>query len=339
MNIAKYCLALCLLASSVASAPGQRYSEVGPGQIDVALEQDGPDPLPYQPVRLRITFKNLTKQSINPGLPHFEEDLQFLELKGPEDQDFRPIRTATQLTQPFRGLACIYRNLPPVYLEAGGRRSLSFPLVAYWAPMKIGAPEWFPDSPVQPLFPKPDAYTFRYYYRCDPTKSLQSKATIVRTLTVKVKEPAEKDRAVLDTLAQDNRLYGDIMNVLWWTPTKEDVPKLQAILRDHPDSAYAPYARLALARHYAAYSDPSRRVSRAKAADEAEKLLGTDFALRPSAFRVMVDCDPEYRQKSLESLFNEFYDAIEWRPITWQGRLGIKPPQPHPEPSTGNGPE
>jgi hypothetical protein len=325
-------------AGSVAAHSG--FSRISPSQVSMLVTQVGSEVLPYQAVRVRIAFRNLTEQAITPGPRSVEKDFQFVELKRPTDGEFRSIQSAMRLLSP------VDRNVVggpvehhvPMPMKPHGQWSVSFPIRgALWAndAANLEDRRWWPECPARALFPKPGTYTLRFHYQCDETKGLGSDTTLVETLAIDVKEPPAADKPIVEALEKDPVLFAAMMGRM--VPDREPlVPKLQAIVRNRPESTYTPYAKLALARLYKeGVGAQSRRVGRAMAADELESILDRDFPFVPAAHLLMIDCEPTYGTPAdMRTIVEVFQDAPEWRSKIkhWNRRLRGDMPSLVPDP-------
>lgn len=206
-----------------------------------------------------------------------------------------------------------------------GTTSISLPIVATWTSDEDRVP--YPDKPARPLFPKPGDYEFRLYYLCDQHK-FDSPNTISAAVTVRVREPEGKDREIVEQLQKDNGLFARVMNPFWVHVGDEYIPKLKVLLHDHPNSSYAPYFRLALARNYLAVGTGlTSRVKMAMAADELEKSIESEFAFAPFAQLRLMECDLGYNRANRDFLARKYWHAQEWHHETNQTDVISPPPK------------
>jgi hypothetical protein len=288
----------------------QSNDEVFP---DLLVEQVGPAPLPYQPIRLRFVLSNGSGK-ITRKLQYLESECYVTGIKGPTNFKFQPIGTASYLhfrpmmttgTVPLYGRAISGKQH---HLAPGEKQSVSGPFVGvgFWGNVRV-------------LFPEPGEHTLRLEFLQNATEGprLQAEPRLVT-----VGKPAGDDAAWFEFFQKKKNVADDFVTALAYGfgAQKREGGSLEALMVLYPKSSYVPYARYALAARLVYDYSRDRGAQRAEL-DEPRKLLEAidlkDFAYAPDAL-VLMKRIKEYQQdedgaaKIAARLQKEYPDAIEW---------------------------
>src|SRR5262249_9959982 len=148
-----------------------------------------------------------------------------------------------------------------LFLEPAEQTSLSFALAAEWVAMRsdLGAPT--AKSIVgQPLFPEAGVYLLQFRY---VSSGWQDEKALVATAEITVREPGDEEKAIIGILSGTPALGSALLRPVD-SPERNLVPVLKSVIKRWPRSAYADYARFALARFYGAQGGPKYRIHWAK---------------------------------------------------------------------------
>jgi len=225
-----------------------------PEGLQLLVQKVGPDPLPYQAVRLRLTLRNDGKKEVADLL--LPEGTSILTgIKGPKDADF----LSTGLKGRRGGVGLLprsrsdFRNHDLVFetqrltLKPGEQDSVVGAFVRPASPDELA------------LLLQPGEHTLRLEYWQKYSASFDLKPA---TVQVKVAEPKGADAEVcklLDKLRATKRdVVDSFMAAIYYRdcPEAETVPFLESIVTKYPKSSYADYARLILAHHHLEGQDP-----------------------------------------------------------------------------------
>src|SRR5262249_1713059 len=153
--------------------------------------------LPFEPIRLRVTIKNVGKTRLGPMIP-IDYSAGF-ELKGPQDKDFKTPHRPGLLFDSDEGIGETQREFRngevPNVLSAAEASSVTFAFAADW---ETDDQRWSKDG--RALTPEPGDYKIKCYYTVD----VKNKKHISQTLELEVREPkTPDDAAVFEMLKKD----------------------------------------------------------------------------------------------------------------------------------------
>jgi hypothetical protein len=265
--------------------------------VQLSLSLVGQPALPYEPIRVRLTLKNVSRARVGPMVRI--EDFGSFEIKGPGDKHFKmPSWELSDPDQPIPDMPDQHADAPNI-LGPGEQTSVSFAFAADWDKRDERCRNGCP------LTPEPGDYTIKCSFDIDVKK----KTLVEKTLDIEVRKPkTADDAAVYDMLKKDPALAGAIMQSVG-APDKDTVAKLEQLLVHHKRSTYADYARFAVARYGVRSKDEQLY---ADAVKELKSLAGRDFAYRPNAIIALIKTGPQDLD-DLKALMNrEYFDSIEW---------------------------
>jgi hypothetical protein len=262
-------------------------------------------PLPYQAVRVRLTVENTGRAPIS----------------------IYPLEIGTEVWTTGRNGAGPARGVPPfggtfvlppfdcgphvlassVFLRPGQRHTLTGAAAVSVRDEK----EWRagPSVTAVPLFPEPGIYTLRVHYWCVRQPKPGEFDRLATDLKVEVRKPAELDKAWVEALARDEGLVRVLLRPD--APCSDECAAvLGRLIEKAPDSTYADYGRLVVARHHL------RAGARARGVAVLEKMTGrkesSGFALLPDAWLELRGADAEQKGDITRRLNRDFPDALEW---------------------------
>jgi hypothetical protein len=271
--------------------------------LEIVVEQVGPAPLPYQWVRLRVTFHNKGKEAItDPRL--LSPGMAFTAVKGPKDRALRrpgegpymlgpPQPSKNGLTYPSSRLGRMKQE-ERLTLQPGESISITGALGSYQAGDGV--------------FDQPGDYLLQLRYV--GKQSLLS----AKPLTMTVGTPQGTDAEALKLLQKQNAsLAGFTAAVRYdniWLD-KEYILKLKEIVDKHPKSSYADYARYLLTCRMGekAFDKPAEAGQALESIDVKTFPFGANVLLTQ---RLWAQYDKAQLAKIDEKLDADFYDSDVW---------------------------
>lgn len=308
-RLLRTCFAI-LAACSVAEWARGDYVAVNPKDIEMKVELVGEPPLPFQPVRLRVSIRNVSKNRLGPRLGPVDDCRDAL-IRGPRDDRYEPAQAGLSFSATTTTSACYTMNRrAPLYLEPGEQTSVSFALGRRRVEVGTGV---VPQPRDISLFPEPG----EYWLKCSYCKDIE------KQLEVRVREPQGADRAIYEVLRKNPQLAAALLEGVR-PPEEALVPKLEAIVELFPESSYAGYARFALARfHLKGNGFPLEhppnvtRVALAKAATQLEQIYPDPRiagAYYPNAMIAMKAADLRFYEINMIAgrLVDNSRDSVEY---------------------------
>ena len=341
-------ISLSLLGMVLFSADSQEHATTSDKDVSCTLQVVGPDPLPYQGVRLRMTVRNSNSAWFGPVLAldlhpvdrnikvdtGRSENVHGALLWGPFNAKFLKMHGATQhfVEQRANDLVTLVRD---------EQTSFSYAVSGRYLPAK----GTFPSEPsfvhlIKTLFPEPGTYLLEAKVPADllqPQENFDKRAYQTVQAKITVRAPQGDDLGFYDMLKRDDRLVSAMM----WpvnVPEDDQLPKLRQLIEEYPKSSYTPYARFALARYH--YARKTSKAEREKAIRLLRDLLEPErpyFPYEPYAIAALITLDPTSHEKYVPIMDREHPDAIEWltespygdrRRIRHPRALPPKPPRP-----------
>lgn len=279
---------------------------------DLLVEQVGPAPLPYQPIRLRITLSNGGDKATQ-KMQHVESECYITGIKGPTNFKFQPVGgdylglrpvMAHGTPRPYHREASRKQH----QLAPGQKQSVSgtFVGVGFLGGERV-------------LFPEPGEHTLRVEYLQNATMGPRLKAD---ELFVTVGKPTGDDAAWFEFFKKKKNVADDFMTALAYRygARKREGGALEALIELFPKSSYVPYARFALAARLVTDYENDRGAQRAELKEPWDLLAAIDlkdFAYAPDALVLMKKIkehqdDEDGANKIAARLQKEYPDAIEW---------------------------
>ena len=310
-------LSLAMLEGSVGN---QQNATTPDKDVRYTLQVVGPEPLPYQAVRLRLVAQNQSTKGHGPIKDLFGVNTHFRNGNKPdrllgELQIWWSFSTAFHYRFPRTGTPpwLAYTRDWQVFLQPEERISVSWVLCGDF----LVPGTRFPESPqfvqVKPLLSESGTYQFACPIAADRLFHLDKAPEFVTpTLKINVRVPQGQDKDFCELLQKDAKLT----SVLLWpvnVPTEEQLPKLRQVILQYPKSSYTPYAKFALARYYYA-----RKASKAERETGIQILrdllepLRPDFPFEPYAIAALLELDPTSHAKWVPVMDREYPDAVEW---------------------------
>jgi hypothetical protein len=296
----------------------QAYGQEPTLQLTVQLTSK--EPLPFQPVRLRFTLKNMKKMPCS-GIMSWDRFI-YVESVTSTEQNLESVgKYASLETVKHRlGFAADSSDYLELELAAGGYESISTTAIP-----------GIDDD----LIITPGAYTLLSFYSPGEIASERRPRVWANELRIRVGEPAADDAHVYKLLLEDRRLAVVMASSL--VPQRrffndgstrlraETVDKLKSIIDKYPRCSYAEFARFALARHYVGEARLGVALPKGQPTAESKTFLGNaktlleaidpvNFAYGPDVLRLLRELTPDEagRKKLLEQLERHFGDDQDW---------------------------
>jgi hypothetical protein len=324
-----------LVVTRSAMASGHEQPPVDAKDLELIVAQVGPGPLPFQPLRVRITLENISQKAIGP-IPTPVGFCKYL-IKGPHDSDFNTEIFPALLRDKSEKVGDLLREYSDVALGAKERTTGSEALTLRKHNPGGGQAE----TPDEFVTPASGRYQLKVVYLMGVDKN-QQPVELESVLTFDVVVPKGPDKKVAELLAKDATLASAVADSVE-PPDPELVPKLLELLKlypkkkerlqpifpnqppmfaehdDYGPSSYALYAHFALARYYRKGKEYAARprVSFALAAEQLERVKGHAFAYLPNALVFGAQCgyfDDEIKKLVLDHYADtaEFLDKDQW---------------------------
>jgi len=243
IGLASSVVSMFVMTSLSGSADGQL--QVDPKQIEFAVHQVGPAPLPYQAVEVRLTVRNISKVRHGPPVVPVENSIsQMPGVKGPGETEFRwpkaCILTDKHWDRPHSTQIVPWKSKAALFLDPGEQTSVSLAFAADWM-SKEG--RWMPEQG-RVIFERAGSYQLQLPYR-----------SMSKVVEVVVPEPKGDDLVFFRLLDKDLRLASYLMSPIivpdWEVRVnRETMAQIKELIERYPKSSYTDYARFALARYY-----------------------------------------------------------------------------------------
>lgn len=311
---------LLTLATLVGSAVQPEKPSEANG-LTYSLQVVGPEPLPFQAVRLRLSARNQSSNDHGPiqDLYGAADSVRFTR-SSVSHLPRGDLRTAW----PFDpAMQYQFRRTGPLWysytMNNRGKLRTSEQISLSWVHCGdfLMPGTRYPVEPqlvlMKPLFP--EAGTYQIECRMPPNLlggGTKETDTVRVPAKITVREPQGDDKVIYEMLKKDVELAS---NLLWPVnvPASNQLHKLLALIQAYPKSSYTPYAKFALARYYYARKD------RKEDAEQAIRILRDlleperpDFPFEPYAIAALIELDPASHAEFIPLMDQEYCDAVEW---------------------------
>lgn len=320
MNSKAIRVAVLIAAVNCGSVTHSADTEPPGSDLKIKLVLEHPYALPYQPIRVRACLSNSTGTNMRVLSPYDRCGLLFSVTK-PNSTEFVAIRIfGCDSVSPRVGhdrASFRFDSGIEWILEPGKQWCWSAPLCQLDDMILDSADS--PDQVAKPLFPVAGTYQIRARINNNTHKSKDipiGAAEIVNEIIIE--EPKDGDAKAFQAIRRSRVLSLAVLTHAY-PPPGSSVSILRAFIRDHPNSSYTPFIRLAVARYHL-LTEPQgdwRELTeddRKAAITELDAVLQADksFAVRPSALVLMMRADPERAKELIRRLEREYPSSMEW---------------------------
>ena len=314
-------ISLSLLGMVLVSAGNQQNATTPDKDVRYTLQVVGPDPLPFQAVRLRLAVRNTATTDYGPVRELSGSGIGF-RCENPTIKPRGELRVWHSFDTAFHykqergsGIPWQYASQQhAVILRPGEQYSVSWAHCGDFPTAQASYPEQPQFVDLKPLFPV--AGTHYADYKTPGSLLLQRKSpgsdSVRLSIAITVKRPQGVDKLFSDHVQRDHKLA----SLLLWplnVPEAVQLPRLRQLIQEYPTSSYTPYARFALARYY--YARKASKAEREKGIQILRELLEPvrpDFPFEPYAIAALLEMDPTSHAKYVPIMDREYSDAVEW---------------------------
>jgi hypothetical protein len=287
--------------------------------LKLTVEVVGGNPLPFQAVRLRVTVENVGEHP-TPRLRPLEATACVVGIRRAGKTEFAPLVVPRVVKLEENGdIICLRLGIgdSTFSLRPGERLPVAFPIGTHLGDPEKLKPRAIPSA--EPLFPEPGTYALRcqYTYGYEADDRDVKNVSVYGEVTVEVGKPAGKDKKWADALARDAALVRVLLQPAK-VCTVEQAESVRRLLEDAPDSTYADYGRLALARHYLRRKSTPEiaRVEVPKGIEILEKLAerkeAAGFPFLPHVRLNLARADNKLQDYVTFLMNRDYRDSVEW---------------------------
>lgn len=270
----------------------------------ITLDLVGESPLPFQPVRVRVTIINASGQTVGPIAPL--EYFNTFRVKPPGSDSFadKPtcefLRESTSASVPS---ASMFAN--KITLKPGQQISMLMSFAFMASSQSARTP--LVDR-CEPCFPLPGMYELQFGYRL--AHGAKSGSYLHSTLKVMVNKQSDFESELVDRLKNDRPLLLSLMKPND-RPEDSQLMKLRGIADNYAKSTYALYARYALGLH-ALKAESLTDESRARIIEDVKSIASTDFAYHVRALLLLRELDYLSAERYERVVLNHYCDSVEF---------------------------